>query len=292
MVKRIFLFVLTNILIFVTISLVLNILGVRPYMTAAGIDYSQLLVFCLVWGMTGSLISLALSRVMAKWMLGVQVLKPGQAGELEWLVEMVSQIARSAGLPKAPEVGVYNSPETNAFATGPTKSRALVAFSSGILRQMDREQIRGVAGHEIAHIANGDMVTMMLLQGVVNAFVMFLARVIAFVISQNVKEESRYWVHFLTVFVLDILLSILGSLVVMWFSRQREFRADAGSARYVGRAPMISALEALKRGQMLPEAHRSLATMKISGKTKGWLHLFASHPPLEERIAKLESYTR
>lgn len=294
MFKRIFLFLLTNILVMVTISIVVNVLGVGHYMTASGIDYSSLMAFCFVWGMSGAFISLALSRIMAKWIMGVKVIKPGEAGELSWLVEMISQISKSAGLPNAPEVGIYQSPEVNAFATGPTKSRALIAFSSGILQNMDREQIRGVAGHEMAHIANGDMVTMTLLQGVVNAFVMFFARVIAFAVSQNVKEESRHMVNWIVIMVLDILFSILGSLIVMWFSRQREFRADAGSAKYVGRGAMTSALQALARrhGTAISDNHASLATMKISGGPKSWFYLFASHPPLEDRIKALENSGR
>lgn len=288
MLKRVFLFLLTNILVVVTISIVLNVLGIGRYITESGINYTALLTLCFVWGMTGAFISLALSRIMAKWMMKVQVITPQNAGNLDWLVEMISQISKSAGLPNTPEVGVYESPEVNAFATGPTKSRSIVAFSSGLLRTMDREQIRGVAGHEIAHIANGDMVTMTLIQGVINAFVMFLARVIAFAISQNVKEESRFMVHFAVTLALDILLSILGSIVVMWFSRQREFRADAGSARYVGQGAMISALQALSRGRVIPEANPSMATMKISGGSKGWLKFFSSHPPLAERIRRLE----
>lgn len=291
MIKRVALFLLTNLLVIATISIVLNLLGVGHYITSAGMDYQSLMIFCLVWGMGGAFISLALSRIMAKAMLGVKVIKPGQGGEYEWVYEMVSQISKSAGLP-TPEVGIWASPEMNAFATGPTKRRALVAFSTGILANMDRQQLAGVAAHEIAHIKNGDMVTMTLLQGVMNAFVMFLARAIAFAISQSVKPEQRHWVHFLVVIVLDILLSILGSLVVMAFSRHREFRADAGSAQLVGRESMIAALKMLARGRMLPQSEAaSLATLKISGKRRGgFMRLFASHPPLEERIAKLERF--
>jgi len=289
MLKRIGLFILTNILVIATISIVLNVLGVQPYLTAQGIDYGSLMIFCLVWGMGGAFISLGLSRIMAKTMMGIQVLKPGAAGQLQWLVDMVDQIAKTAGLPKTPEIGVYDSPELNAFATGPTRSRALVAFSSGLLSTMDREQIAGVAAHEIAHVRNGDMVTMALLQGVINAMVMFLARIIAFAVSQGVKEENRHMVSFLVIIALDILLGILGSLVVFWFSRQREFRADAGAAKYTGRESMVSALKLLGRTRLLPEQPASLATLKISGKTSGWGRLFASHPPIEERIAALEN---
>lgn len=286
--KRIVLFLLTNLLVLVTISLVINILGLKPYITEGGIDYSSLMIFCLIWGMGGSLISLALSRIMAKMMMGVKTVAPGQSHELDELLNMVARISQAAGLSKVPEVGIYESPEVNAFATGPSKSRSLVAFSSGLLRSMNREQIEGVAAHEIAHIQNGDMVTMTLIQGVVNAFVMFFARIIAFAVSQSVKEEQRHLVHFIVVIALDILLGILGSMVVFWFSRQREFRADAGSARYVGREKMVAALQFLGRLHAMPEEHASIATLKISGKSRGWLKLFASHPPIEQRIAALE----
>src|SRR3989339_1813106 len=179
--KRIFLFMAVNVLILLTLSITLNILGVRPYLNANGIDYGALMTFCLVWGIGGAFISLGLSRIMAKWMMGVQVIPPNTSDPaLSSLVQTVHNLAKAAGLPKMPEVGYYNSPEINAFATGPTKSRALVAVSAGLLESMDRAQLEGVLAHEISHIANGDMVTMTLLQGVINAFVMFLARVIAF----------------------------------------------------------------------------------------------------------------
>jgi len=294
MVKRVGLFILTNLLVFVTIVFFLNLFGVQPYLTQAGLDYRNLALFCLIWGMGGAFISLALSRVMAKAMLGVKVIRPGANDQFQGLYNMVEQIAKAAGLPRTPEVGVYDSPEVNAFATGPTKSRALVAFSTGILQAMNREQLEGVAAHEIAHIKNGDMVTMTLLQGVVNAFVMFLARVIGFVVSQSAKEESRRAIQLVTVVVLEILLSILGALVVHWFSRQREYRADRGSARTVGREKMISALKGLARYAELAqvgEAHASLSTLKIAGKTSGFARLWATHPSIEERIRALETYS-
>jgi len=274
-----------------TISIVLNVLGIKPYITAAGIDYGALMAFCLVWGMGGAFISLLISKMAAKWMMGIKVLEPGKAGEYEWLIEMMNQLSRSASLPKTPEIGIYDSPEMNAFATGPTKNHALVAFSTGILQSMDREQIKGVAGHELTHIVNGDMVTMTLLQGVVNAFVMFLSRVISFAISQNVKESSRPLVNMLITIALDICLSILGSMVVMWFSRQREFRADAGSAKLCGRNAMISALKRLETGRFVEAGNASLATMKICSKPQSSMALlFASHPPLADRISALEKF--
>lgn len=226
MAKRIFLFLAVNFLVIITISIVLNVLGVRPYLRSYGIDYQSLLVFCLVWGMGGAFISLGLSRVMAKMAMGVQVIDPNtaDAGAQE-LLQIVGNLTRSANLPM-PEVGVYESPEVNAFATGPTKSRALVAVSSGLLHRMNRAEIEGVLGHEVTHIANGDMVTMTLLQGVVNAFVMFLARVIAFAVTQAMRgrddNEAPSWgIFFMVQMVLQVVFMIAGSMVVAWFSRYR-----------------------------------------------------------------------
>ncbi|MCX5795182.1 MAG: protease HtpX [Elusimicrobia bacterium] len=289
-VKRIFLFMAVNLLILVTLSITLNLLGVQPYLTHNGIDFHALLMFCLVWGMGGAFISLALSRVMAKWMMGVKVIDPAQArGDAAELVALVHRLAGAAGLPAMPEVGVYDSPEVNAFATGPTKSRALVAVSTGILHAMNHAELEGVLAHEISHVANGDMVTMTLIQGIVNAFVMFLARVIGFFVSQQVKEENRRWVNMIVVIALEILLSILGMIVVAFFSRSREFRADAGSARLAGREKMIAALENLQRTYEPRDSQdRALATLKISGRSGGFLALVATHPPLAARIAALK----
>ena len=288
MIKRVFLFGIVNLLVVVTISLVMALTGAGRYMTAQGIDYSALMTFCLIWGMCGAFVSLALSRVMAKWMMGVQVIDPERAsGEAADLVRTVHRLAQGAGLPAMPEVGIYESPELNAFATGPTKGRALVAVSSGLLRRMSSSQVEGVLGHEVSHIANGDMVTMTLIQGIVNAFVMFFARVIAFALSQNVKEESRYMVRSLVTFVLEIGLSLLGMIVVAWFSRRREYRADKGGAQLAGTGKMIDALRALQGGR-LEDAAPALATLKISGKPGGFMALLSTHPPLEERIARLE----
>lgn len=294
--KRVFLFVVVNILIVITISLVLSLLGVRPYLSARGIDLKALAIFCLIWGMGGAFISLALSRVMAKWMMGVQIIQADHADPAaREVVNMVHNLARAANLPAMPQVGIYQSPEVNAFATGPTKRRALVAVSTGLLQRMDRRSVEGVLGHEIAHIANGDMVTMTLLQGVINAFVMFLARVLAFVLSQFFRrsddEGPSYFLQFALTIVLEIVFSILGAIVVATFSRWREFRADAGGARLAGRESMITALESLQRStQLVEQGHQSLATFKISsGKRSGFFALFATHPPLEERIARLRS---
>ncbi|OFZ79560.1 MAG: zinc metalloprotease HtpX [Bdellovibrionales bacterium RIFOXYD1_FULL_44_7] len=296
-IKRISLFLLLNFVIVLTISLLLNVLGVRPYITAYGLDYQQLMVFCLVWGMGGALISLALSRVMAKWMMGVHLIDPNDArGQYHDLLQTVYQLARGAGLPAMPQVGIYDSPEVNAFATGPTKSRALVAVSTGLLRRMNREEVEGVLGHEIAHVANGDMVTMTLIQGVVNAFVMFLARIIAYAIAiagrggdRDDRRPMSFMSYFAIQMVLEIFFMIIGSIVVAWFSRRREFRADAGGARLAGRESMINALEGLKRtiGLVDTKAQPAVQTLKISGKPGGFMRLFSTHPSLDLRIERL-----
>lgn len=286
MLRRLGFFFLTNLMVIVTISLVVNLLGIRPYITAQGLDVSSLIALCLVWGMVGSFISLLLSRWMAKKMMGVQVIDPKSPGQLAGLLEKVHQIAKAAQLPAMPEVGVYESPEINAFATGPTKSRSLVAFSTGILSSMNQAELEGVIAHEIAHIKNGDMVTMTLLQGIINALVMFLARIIGYAASQAVPEERRYLVQFAVVFVLDICLSILAHLVVNYFSRIREYRADAGSAALVGRDKMIAALEHLKRRFEPIDDSKALATMKIAS---GGSSLWSSHPSLDSRIQALKT---
>jgi heat shock protein HtpX len=290
--KRIFLFMAVNLLILVTLSVTLNLLGVRPYLTHSGIDYQSLMAFCLVWGMGGAFISLGLSRIMAKWMMGVQVIDPSEArGEAAELVATIHRLAQSAGLPALPEVGVYESPEPNAFATGPTKSRALVAVSTGLLNSMNRSELEGVLAHEISHVSNGDMVTMTFVQGIINAFVMFLARVIAYFISASSRDEDRgRGTNYFVVWILEIVLSLFGMMVVAFFSRRREFRADAGSASLAGREKMISALKALQRTyEPIDERGQALATLKIAGKPGGFMALLATHPPLAERIAALQA---
>ncbi|MCC6276624.1 MAG: protease HtpX [Oligoflexia bacterium] len=290
--KRIFLFMIVNVLVVLTISMVTSFLGVRPYLSAQGLDYNSLMIFCLIWGFAGALISLGLSRIMAKMMMGVRIIDPSTNDpQLRWLVQSIHRMSQQVGITTMPEVGVYDSPEVNAFATGPTKNRALVAVSTGLLNRLSQGQVEGVLGHEVAHIANGDMVTMTLIQGVVNAFVMFFARVIGFVLSQNAREENRHWVQFMTTFVVEILLSILGMFVVAYFSRMREYRADAGGADLAGRGKMIDALQGLRRTIELvdTEAQPAVATLKISGKAGGLMALLSTHPPLEERIRRLQS---
>jgi heat shock protein HtpX len=288
--KRISLFVVVNILVMVTISIVLQIFGIGRYATAYGLDYQSLMVYCLIWGMLGSFISLGLSRIMAKMMMRVTVLKPETStGQARDLIDMVHRFAKTAGITVMPEVGIYDSPEINAFATGPTKNRSLVAVSTGLLNRLDKNQMEGVIGHEMSHISNGDMVTMTLLQGIINAFVMFLARVIAFALSQNAKPESRPMIRFGVTILLQIFLGVLGAIVVSYFSRHREFRADAGGARFAGREKMISALQGLQGTQnRIDNEQPAFATLKISGKRSGLMALLSTHPPLEERIRRLE----
>ncbi|HBI02831.1 MAG TPA: protease HtpX, partial [Paenibacillaceae bacterium] len=250
MFKRISLFLLTNILVIVTIGIVASVLGVNRYIDESGINFGSLLAFSAIIGFTGSIISLLISKQMAKWVMGVQVIDPNNPhleSYEQWLVQEVHDLAREAGISKMPQVGIYNSPEVNAFATGPSKNNSLVAVSTGLLERMDKDAVSGVLSHEIAHVANGDMVTMTLLQGVINTFVVFLSRVIAYIASTFVREEVAGIVHFVVMIILDILLSILGSLVVMAFSRYREYRADEAGARLGGRDKMIYALESLRQ---------------------------------------------
>jgi heat shock protein HtpX len=295
-VKRIFLFLAINFLVIITISLVLNLLGVRPYVEAYGLNLRSLLIFCMIWGMAGAFISLGLSRIMAKWMMGIELIPADtRDAHSKELLQMVKSLCDDAGIPM-PEVGVYNSKEVNAFATGPTKKRSLIAVSSGLLERMNRDEIKGVLGHEVAHIANGDMVTMTLLQGIINAFVMFLARVLAYAVSGLGKNQERsssgsYFTYMMLVFFFEVIFMVLGSLVIAAYSRSREYRADQGGAHLAGKEKMIGALQALQKVQEMrdPRAEKSsVQAFKISiPKKTGFLRLFATHPPLEDRIARL-----
>lgn len=296
--KRIFLFLAINVLVVITLSLVLNIFHVQPFLKSYGLDIKSLLIFCLVWGMGGALISLALSRQMAKWMMGVRLIDP-HGKDASGLVDTVHRLARAAHLPEMPEVGIFESPEPNAFATGPTKRRSLVAVSSGLLNRMSQKELEGVIAHEISHIANGDMVTMTLVQGIVNAFVMFLARVLAYAFSglgksRNESSSGSYMSYMLFVFLFEVVFMVLGSLLICLFSRYREFRADKGGADLAGKEKMISALECLKRFKNVADpAHDkpSFQAFKISTRSKmGIMRLFSTHPPLEERIERLKGF--
>jgi len=293
--KRIFLFLALNFLVILMITLVLNLLNIQPFLSSYGIDLKALLIFCLIWGMGGAFISLALSRAMAKWMMGVQIVDPNTRDpELRHLVDTVHKLARRSGLP-LPEVGVYRSNEVNAFATGPTKNRSLVAVSTGLIQRMKNNEIEGVLAHEVSHIANGDMVTMTLLQGVVNAFVMFLARVLAYVVSGFGRNRESgggsMMSYILFVYLFEVVFMILGSLVVAAYSRYREFRADAGGARLAGKDSMVAALQSLRALQEIKEPRAenpAMAALKISHPAKkGLIRFFSTHPPLEERIERL-----
>jgi len=292
--KRIGMFLLVNILVLTTIVIVTSIFGVNNYLTASGIDYYSLLIFAAIVGFSGSIISLLLSKWMAKKMLGVRVLNPDGSlnAQERQLLSSVHNLARQAGLNKLPEVGIYPSAEVNAFATGPSRNNSLVAVSQGLLSRMDRDSLEGVLAHEISHVANGDMVTMTLLQGVVNTFVVFLSRIIAYFASTLVKEELRGIVHFLSIILFQILLSILGSIAVMAYSRHREFAADSGGAALAGKHKMLKALKSLKTTVNLIETNAdadTVATFKISGvKKNGLRQLLATHPDLDERIKRLE----
>jgi heat shock protein HtpX len=294
--KRTVLFFAVNILVVLMLTLIFRVTGLDQRF-APGSFYG-LMVFCLIWGMGGAFISLALSRMLAKLLHGVRVIPPNSPDPAQQeLVQTVHALARRAGLTVMPEVGYYESPEVNAFATGPSRSRALVAVSTGLLNNMRRGEVEGVLAHEVAHIANGDMVTMTLIQGIINAFVMFIARILAMVVSSALRGRDErgggYWLQYMLVQVFQMLLSLPGLMIVCWFSRQREFRADAGGAAYSSRANMVGALRALQRAHEIPEfagagGPASLQTMKI-GSPRGFMRLFSTHPPLEERIAKLES---
>jgi len=295
-VKRIVLFIAVNILVVLTISLLVNLLGLQPYMTARGINYRALLIFCSVIGFTGSFISLQLSRWSAKMAMGVELIDPESPRHpLEArLVESVKGLCQRAGLRTLPEIGIYPSPEVNAFATGPSRSRALLAVSSGLLKGMDSRALEGVLGHEISHIANGDMVTMTLIQGVANTFVMFFARIAAFAIENALRSRDERgglgpFAYYILVSVLETAFMLLAAPLVYYFSRTREYRADAGSAQIAGRDTAIHALESLKGlTQVRDDRAPALAAFKINGHGTGLLSLlFSTHPPLDARIEAL-----
>jgi len=287
--KRIALFVLTNLAVVVVLGIVASLLGVNRYLTPNGLNLTALLGFALVMGFGGAIISLLISKPVAKWSSGVRVINQPANADEAWIVETVRRFADKAGI-GMPEVGIFEG-DPNAFATGAFKNSALVAVSTGLLQGMTREEVEAVIGHEVAHIANGDMVTMTLIQGVMNTFVVFLSRVIGYAVDSflNKNNESRsgpgigYWV---TTIVLDIVLGFAAAIVVAWFSRQREFRADAGAAQLMGRKqPMVNALARL--GGMVPgELPKSVQAMGITG---GIGKLFSTHPPIEERIAALQA---
>ena len=289
--KRIVLFLATNLAVVLVLTVVLNLLGVGRAVSAEGINVGALAVFSLVVGFTGSIISLLMSKPMAKWSTGARVIEQPQNSTELWLVNTVRKLADRAGL-KMPEVAVYDG-EPNAFATGAFKNSALVAVSTGLLQGMTEDEVEAVLGHEVAHIANGDMVTLTLIQGVVNTFVVFLARVVGFfvdkVLLRGNEDRGPGIGYMVTVFVCEIVFGLVASIIVAWFSRQREFRADAGSAKLLGSTvPMQHALARL--GGLQPGALPSSMTASgISGSGGGWGALFSTHPPMEERIAALQA---
>ncbi|HZQ73210.1 MAG TPA: protease HtpX [Burkholderiales bacterium] len=286
--KRVLLFLATNLAVMVLLSIVVSVLGVDRWLMANGIDYGSLLVFSLIFGFGGSILSLLMSKTMAKWSTGAQTIDGSEGSEQYWLVQTVQKLAQTAGI-GMPEVCVYEG-APNAFATGAFKNGALVAVSSGLLQSMDRNEIEAVLGHEMSHVANGDMVTLTLIQGVVNTFVVFLSRVVGYIVDKAVFRTERGIGpgFYVTVIVCQIVFGILASLIVAWFSRYREFRADAGSARLLGTPqPMIAALKRLASVESggLPDSVKAFGINSQSG----LFRLFATHPPIEARIAALQA---
>jgi len=286
--KRIVLFVLTNLAVMLVLSVTTSLLGVNRYLTANGLNLSALMGFALIMGFGGATISLLMSKTMAKWSTGAEVITQPRNADEAWIVQTVERLATRAGI-AMPEVAIYDG-EPNAFATGAFKNSALVAVSTGLLQGMTREEVEAVLGHEIAHVANGDMVTMTLIQGVLNTFVVFLSRVIGFAVDNFLRrgddrERGPGIGYMLTTLVMELVLGFLASIIVAWFSRQREYRADAGSAQLLGsRQPMIHALQRLG-GMQAGELPKSMAALGITG---GLGQLFASHPPIEQRIQALQ----
>ena len=286
--KRVFLFIFTNLAVMLVLGVAASLLGVNRYQTANGLDLSALLGFAALMGFGGAFISLLISKPVAKWSTGAQVINDSPDPTHQWLVTTVKRFADESGV-RMPEVAIFEG-DPNAFATGAFKNSALVAVSTGLLQGMNREEVEAVIGHEVAHIANGDMVTMTLIQGVMNTFVVFLSRVIGYFVDRVILKNDRGpgIGYMLTTIVLDILLGVLAAMVVAWFSRQREFRADRGAANLMGRPqPMINALARL--GGLTPaELPKAMQAMGIAGKPSGLMALFSSHPPIEERIAALQ----
>ena len=288
--KRIVLFLATNFAIMLVLSITMRLLGVEPYLNANGLNLGSLLVFAGVMGFGGSLISLAISKWSAKTTMGVHVIEAPSNSTEFWLLETIRKYSVEVGI-KMPEVGIYESPDVNAFATGMSKNSSLIAVSTGLLQKMTRQEAEAVLGHEVAHAANGDMVTMALIQGVVNTFVMFFSRVIGYLIDKIVfkTERGNGPAFFVTMIIAELVLGILASIIVMWFSRRREFRADQGGASLAGRRNMIAALERLNAQHPQPLPEKMAAFGIAGGVGSGLKRLFMTHPPLEERIAALKA---
>ncbi|MCW5594363.1 MAG: protease HtpX [Rhodocyclaceae bacterium] len=288
--KRTLLFLGTNLAIVLVLSISMRLLGVEPYLNEQGLNLTSLLIFAAVMGFGGSFISLAISKWTAKRAMGVKVIETPSNSTEFWLAETVRKYAAQLGI-KMPEVGIFDSSDVNAFATGMSKNNSLIAVSTGLLRQMTREEAEAVLGHEVAHAANGDMVTLALIQGVVNTFVMFLSRVIGHLVDKVVFKTERGHgpAFFVTMIIAELILGILASIIVMWFSRQREFRADRGGARLAGRGAMIAALERLSAQHPAPLPDKMAAFGIAGGGAGGLKRLFMTHPPLAERIAALKA---
>jgi heat shock protein HtpX len=289
--KRVFLFVVTNLAILLVLSVAVRLLGLDRFLTEEGLNLGALLVFAAVFGMGGAFLSLAMSKWSAKRMVGAHVITQPTTPTERWLVDTVTRQAQVAGI-GMPEVAVYDAPEVNAFATGMNRDKALVAVSTGLLNAMDRDEAEAVLGHEVSHVANGDMVTLALIQGVLNTFVIFFSRVIGHVVDRVVFRTERGTgpAYFITLILAQLVLGVLASIVVMWFSRQREFRADRGGAQLAGRAKMIAALERLAAQRGATTLPERMSAFGISGHVAGGLkRLFMTHPPLEERIAALKA---
>ena len=290
---RIALFLLTNLAIVLVASITLSLLGFEGYLAANGVDLnlSSLLVFCFIFGMAGSFVSLLLSKTMAKMGTGTQIISQPRTADEKWLVDTVAELSKEAGI-GMPEVGIFQSQASNAFATGWDRNNALVAVSTGLLSRFSHDEARAVMAHEIGHVANGDMVTLALVQGIVNTFVMFFSRIIGHTIDRAVFKTERGHgpAFYITTFVAEIILGILASMIVFWFSRQREFRADAAGAQLAGAPAMIGALERLRAEQGAPsELPDSMVAFGIRTGGKNMMRLFMTHPPLEERIAALQA---
>lgn len=290
--KRIFFWVMINAAVIAVIMTIVSVFGLETrYLTPNGLNLEALAVMSILWGFTGSFISLLISKWMAKKMMGVQVIESPQNHQESKLIEVIGRISQQAGI-KMPEVGIYESNEINAFATGARKNASLVAVSSGLLNEMNDQEVEGVLAHEIAHIANGDMVTMALLQGVINAFVIFFARIAAFAVQKALgkdNEEIGGMAYWLTSIVFEILFSILASVIIFAFSRYREYRADLGGAQFTGKQNMIAALKKLQASSEKIDTHqKSFATMKISDQPSRFSQIFSTHPPLAERIMRLQ----
>ncbi|MBM4145842.1 MAG: protease HtpX [Nitrospira sp.] len=289
--QRVFYFLLTNIAILLVLSITMRLLGIEPYLTPYGLNYQSLLAFAVIFGMGGAFISLALSKWTAKRLAGARVIESPSNETEAWLTRTVSDLAKESGI-GMPEVAIYPAEDMNAFATGMRRDRALVAVSHGLLRRMDRQEIKAVLAHEVSHVANGDMVTLALIQGVVNTFVLFFSRVIGQIVDKAVfrTREGHGPAFWITTIIAEVVLAILASIVVFYFSRKREYRADRGAAGLVGKKPMIEALGALNASLRQPHLPDKMAAFGISGaRRRGLAALFATHPDLDDRIKALEA---